>query len=130
MKRKGSDEALVAAAAEGRSYAQIAEVAGISVATVKRRLAEPDVVEAVRDFRLQQRRRHLTEVERASGDAIERLHSLVLHEDPHVALRAISLVLATGPKLTATVDLEERLRVIEQSPAVSSPDLDDDGGAA
>ena len=129
MKRKGSDEALVAAAAAGRSYAQIAEVAGISVATVKRRLVEPDVVEAVRDFRLQQRRRHLTEVERASGDAIERLHSLVLHEDPHVALRAISLVLATGPKLTAVVDLEERLRIVEQEGAHSASDVDLGGGA-
>jgi len=113
MNRKGSDEALIAAAAAGQAHARVARASGVSISTVKRRLGEPEIVEAIRDLRLQQHRAYAAQMGDATGDAIERLRTLVDHEDPHVALRAIALVLGTWPKLTAVADIEERLNSLE-----------------
>lgn len=115
MNRKGSEEALVAAAAEGLSHAKVAQAASVSVSTVKRRLGEPAIADAIRDFRLRQRQAHAAQLIGANGDAIDRLHALVHHDDPHVALRAIAVIMATTPRLTAVVELEERINSIERN---------------
>ncbi len=113
MSRRGDVTALVAAAVAGQSLAAMAGAAGVSVSTVQRRLREPEIADAIRDARAQQRMERLGQLNELGARAVERLGQLLDAEQPVVALRAISLVLTTVIKLDPVVDLEERLTTLE-----------------
>lgn len=110
---KGDEAALIAGAVAGRSHAEIAVAAGVSVSTVQRRLRDPQIVAAVQDGRTQQSREAVGRLNDRMPVAIERLGELVMSEDPHVALRAIGMVLGNAHKFTVTIDLDERLSLLE-----------------
>ena len=126
MNVKGDIPRLITAVAEGRTYSEIARVAGVSVSTVKRRLQDPEVIDAIRGARVQLHREHAGQMGRLVTESIAGLGLLVGNADPHVALRAISLVLGTHLKLTATVDFEERLAQLERSASEHECGDDDD----
>ncbi len=126
MKLKGNPEQLVRAAAEGATYAQIARVAGVSVATVKRRLQDPEIAQEVREARHQQRREHVGQLSVIAAEAIQRLRELVHSDDPHVASRAVALTLRTLVTLGPQVEVEERLAELEAAVAEQDRDTEDD----
>lgn len=111
---KGDEAALVAAAVSGRSLAEIAAAGGVSVSTVQRRLQVPEVARLVQDGRTQQRRQLIGGLNRLAELSMHRLEELVAHEDPGIAVRAISLVLSSSQQLARVVELDERLAVMEQ----------------
>jgi hypothetical protein len=113
MKRKGNMDLLITAASEGQPYAEIARAAGVSVATVKRRLQEPEVAREVSQARRQQRREHVGQLSVLATDAIAKLRELIQSDDPQVASRAVGMTLRTVVTLFPQVEIEERLEVLE-----------------
>ena len=124
MDGKGDLPALVAAAVAGRTLTEVARASGVSVSTVQRRLRDPDVVEAVRDAKSQQRQERLGQLSELSARSIRRLGELVDDDHPLVALRAITLVLTAVLKLDTVVDTDERLAALEAA-ADQTGDPDD-----
>ncbi len=123
MSRKGSTSVLVAAAVAGRSLAEIAGVAGVSVSTVQRRLRDPSIVDEVRRARSIQRDETLGCFVAARAAALVRLATLVEDGDPAVALRAITILMATSMKFELVHDLNQRVGQLESA---AIPILNDD----
>ncbi len=119
----GNRAVLVAAVVEGRSLREVAAMAGVSVSTVQRRLKEPEVIEEIRQQRRQQRQELLGRFAHLRTACVSRLTLLVDDPDGGIALRAISLVLATSNRIDLAYDLEERLAALEQP----SPGDEDEG---
>ena len=84
----GDEAALIAAAVAGRSLAEIASEAGVSVSTVQRRLRDRNVKAAVREGRADQQRQRVGQLNTDAPRAINRLWELVDHEDPRIAMGA------------------------------------------
>lgn len=101
---KGDEAALVAGAVAGRSLAEIAAAAGISISTCQRRLRDPDILVEVAGGRAQQRREAVGQLNNDALLAIRTLRELATHEDPAVALRAAGTILATLHRFTRVLD--------------------------
>lgn len=122
--RKGNHGRFIEAVAQGRSYSEIAQAAEISIATVKRRLQEPSILEEIREVRRQRHREHAAQLAVLSTSAIHKLGELMRSEDDGVALRAVQLVLGNGIKLTTIVDFDDRLGLVERA-LVADAGVDD-----
>lgn len=110
---KGDESALIAGAVAGRSHVEIAAAAGVSVSTVQRRLLDPEILAAVQAGRSQQHREAVGRLNDGLQSAIGRLEELVRNDDPKVALRAVSIVLANVHKFTMAIEFDERLSLLE-----------------
>jgi hypothetical protein len=110
---KGDMGKFVASQVAGDTMEQTATVAGISVSTVQRRLADPNIQKLIRE----QRDKRLVEMLDRQADLARmssaRLATLIEHEAPNVALRAIGLVFTNTVRLTIAVDTATRLADIE-----------------
>lgn len=108
---KGDESALIAATMGGRSLAEIAVAAGVSISTAQRRLRDPDILAELAAARAQHRREFVGKLNGEVGAAINRLSQLLEHEDARVALRAINLTLTYADRLARTVVAEEQSAV-------------------
>ncbi len=113
MAGQGDMAALVAAAAAGRSLAQIAAAAGLSISSVQRRLRDPEIADAVQEARLECRRRAVGRMLELRDAALTRVGDLLAADDPVLALRAATLILNTGLKVEAAYDFHDRLAALE-----------------
>lgn len=109
----GDLAALVAGAVTGKTLEQIAVDAGVSVSTVRRRLAQPEIREAVREQRDQRLAYLLAQQGSLAELSGDRLREFVADPDPRVGIRAIALVYSNVVRLTGIVDISERLAAIE-----------------
>ena len=113
---RGHTEALVSAAAEGRSLTEIAAAAGVSVSTVQRRLRDQDIVGAINEVRTQQRSEAVGQLAGLRSEAIARLHTIIYDENAQISLRAIALVLRTSATFDNVHDLDRRVSALESPP--------------
>ena len=113
--RSRADALLLSELAAGSTIADAAQRAGVSPATVRRRLADPT-------FRAQLARAQSELVERAtaaltsaSTEAVETLRELLRDGPPSTRLQAARAILDAAPKWRDTADIEQRLAAIEAS---------------
>jgi AcrR family transcriptional regulator len=104
---------LVAAAAAGCSLADVARAAGLSQSTAQRRLRDPEVAAEIRRMRDDVMNAAVGKLVALNHRALARLEALVDDESPHVALRAVDIVLNGSLKFRAACDLSERIAALE-----------------
>ncbi len=115
-RRKGSEDVLAEAIAAGTPVATAAEAAGMSIRSAYRRLSEPGTAERVREAQQASMTRAVRRLTALHGRALDTLEDLLDGEQPGaVRARAVALVLEARPRLVETVELEERLGVLEQA---------------
>ena len=94
--RHGSRDVIVALTAAGRPQSEVADAAGISVRTLRRRLEEPDLVSAVAAATLELERQAVGQLSDLRARAFSRLGALLADDDPGITLRACKLILDAG----------------------------------
>jgi len=112
--RTRADSALVAALAGGSTVEGAAATAGVGVATVYRRLKEPEFRARVDDARSESIGRAVAVLTAASTAAVGRLMKLLTAESESVQLGAARNILELGAKLREHQDLAERVRALEE----------------
>ena len=120
-RRKGSDDILVEALAQGMTQKEAGKQAGMAERTVsRRRKEEPELAERVSERRaeLDAERRH--KIRQLGGRALDgtdlaisRAMELANSEDPQVQLSAVRLLLQAGPRIQQDLDLENRVVELE-----------------
>ena len=108
-RRLGCDETVVVELARGRPYAEIAEVAGVSVRTIERRARDPRVLAAVAAHRAVVIEDAAAEMRVALREAVGHVRG-VLNDDaqlPAIRLKASALIMAQAGGIMS-LDLAER----------------------
>jgi AcrR family transcriptional regulator len=113
--RQNADFVLVAALAGGRTVCDVAAAVGVSERTIYRRLESADFRRRVGDARAEMVQRAVGQLADASAEAVTTLRALVTAaESETVRLGAARAVLELGSKLRESVELEERVRRLEE----------------
>ena len=111
---KKSGNGLILALACGATVENAARKAGVSERTVYRRLADPAFRQQIRKTRAEMAERAAAALTAASMEAVKTL--VALHAQgtpPAVRLGAARAVLELGAKLRESVELEQRIAVLE-----------------
>jgi hypothetical protein len=111
--RKNADSALIAALAAGGTVEASAKVAGVSVATAHRRIADPGFRQRVTDARDEMVSRAVARLSATSTLAADTLRELLTARSETVRLSAARTVLELGMKLRETEDLAARIAALE-----------------
>ena len=119
--RTRADSALIAALAGGSTVEGAAATAGVGVATVYRRLKEPEFRARVDDARSESIGRAVALLTAASTAAVGRLMKLLAAESESVQLGAARSILELGAKLREHQDLAERVRALEEQLGDATP---------
>ncbi len=112
--RTRADSALVAALAGGSTVEGAAATAGVGVATVYRRLKEPEFRARVDDARSELIGRAVDLLSAAATAAVGRLMKLLTAESESVQLGAARSILELGAKLREHENLSDRVRALEE----------------
>ncbi|MFN2490429.1 MAG: hypothetical protein ABR529_11965, partial [Actinomycetota bacterium] len=120
--RRGVDDLLVVALAAGLTVAAAAERAGVSPATVTRRLRDATFRARVTDARAQAVERAGAQLTAAFSAAVETLVALLRSPNHSVAIAAATRILDLGLRLREAHELEQRLCALEaeRRPALRS----------
>jgi hypothetical protein len=124
--RSSADEKLIAELAAGRTVAEAATAAGVSERTVYRRLSDEGFALRVRQARSQFLDNALGVLSATSTAAAGVLKELLTHADANVKHRAAAEILKTAVKFREVLEVEERLRAIEQKLAAADKAGGDD----
>ena len=119
--RRSADEAVLLALACGATVEAAAHKAGVSPATVYRRLKEPAFVGRLRELRADMVQRAAAMLTAAAGEAVKTL--LALQKDavpPATRLGAARAILELGTRLREVAELEQRLQALEEQVASDS----------
>ena len=112
--RRSADESLLMALACGATIESAARNAGVSQATVYRRLRDPQFCRRLQQIRSDMVQRTAGMLTAAAGEAVKTLLSL---QDPAapaaVRLGAARAILELGVKLRETAELAERIAALE-----------------
>jgi hypothetical protein len=111
-RRKGDDEILAAARAQGQTIEVAAKAAGLSERQARRRLREPDVIARVEELRSEHRAEVLGSLEQLGTNAVACLDALLKNGTPQVQLGAARTVLSVGAQLHERLEVEAQLRRI------------------
>lgn len=103
--RHMADEALAA----GRTAAEAALEAKVSVRTVERRKAEPEFARRVRELQFEMVRAASGRLSEGLAEAVEVIRELLKHADPNVRLRAATRVVDLSVKVFERVEREHAL---------------------
>jgi hypothetical protein len=120
-KNHRSDPQLLTALACGANQETAARQAGVSVSTVRRRLADPEFCRQLQALVAEMVQRTARALTAAGAEAVRGL--LALLKDgvpPAVRLGAIRAVLELGVKLRETADLEARIAALEEQAAAGT----------
>ena len=112
------DELLTDALAAGATQTRAARESGYSLATVKRRAADPAFAAGVRERRAELLTATSARLNAAGAEAVTTLRHLLTDESSAVRLGAAKALLAAALDYRAAVDLESRVAVLE---AIASP---------
>jgi hypothetical protein len=115
-RRKG-DAALLLALASGRTVRAAARAAGIGERTATRRLADPAFRRRVSELRAEMVERALGRAAWGMRAAADTLRQLLRAEKESVRLGAARALLELTVKLRESVELEQRLRAVEERAA-------------
>ena len=105
--------------AAGWSIRDAAKADGLSEKTLHRRLRDPGFRLEVSRVRGELLAAAVGQLSAAAGDAARALHELLASDNEAIRLSAARSVLDMSVKLTTAVELEERIRSLEEG--VSSP---------
>lgn len=112
----GSTDLIISLTAAGRPQAEVADAAGISVRTLRRRLQEPQILVAVSAAVVQLEKEAVGRLGQLRRRAFDQLETLLQHEDPSVVLRTCRLVLDAGLAHRAAI-AEDNLAHLEMAVA-------------
>ena len=119
--RRNADDVLLMTLACGATAEAAAQKAGVSRATVQRRLLDPRFRARLQEVRSDMVARAAGALTAASTEAIKTLLALQQSTIPHaVRLGAARSILEIGIKMREVADLEERLTSLEQQTAVNN----------
>jgi hypothetical protein len=114
--RRQADEMLLIALACGATLEAAAQKAGVSKATVQRRLQDPEFQKRLQEVRSDMVKRAAGTLTAASAEAIKTLLSLQQTTvPPAVRLGAARSILEIGIKMREVADLEERVAALENA---------------
>ena len=118
MRRRKSplrDDALVLSLACGATPEMAAQKAGVSVATIYRRLREPEFVKKLREARSEMMQRATAMLTAAALEAVKTLLDLqAKNAPPATRLGAARSILELGNKLRHELELTARIEALEQ----------------
>lgn len=112
---------LALALAAGRSVADAAATAGVSVRTAWRRLADPAFAARVSALRTDMLRTAAGRLAGGMTAAADALTALLSDPDARVRLAAAGKLLELGVRVTETADLARRLDALERTPEGGTP---------
>jgi hypothetical protein len=113
--RRQVDDVLLMTLACGATLEGAAQKAGVSKATVQRRLNDPAFQKRLQEIRSDMVKRTAGTLTAASTEAVKTLLALQQPAIPHaVRLGAARSILEIGIKMREVADLEERLTALEQ----------------
>src|SRR5262249_23113453 len=113
--RRNADEVLLMALACGATLDAAAQKAGVSKPTVPRRLQEPEFRQRLQEVRSDMVQRAARTLTAASTEAIRTLLALQQPLTPYATrLGAARTILEVGIKMREVVDLDERVRALEE----------------
>jgi HEAT repeat protein len=111
------DGPLLVALAQGRSTREAARRAKVSERTATRRMADPEFRIAVAEARAAMVERALGKLADGSTEAVDTLRRLLKAKAEGVRLSAARAFLEVGNKLRENVELEQRIRALEEKGA-------------
>jgi hypothetical protein len=112
--RRRGEELLLGALAAGHTYPEAAKLANLSLATVKRRMADPLFRLELDDLKRQVTQQTAASLGDASTSAVATLKALLADRDPWVRLRSSQAILDVTIKYRETLELTERLAALEE----------------
>ena len=113
--RRNTDALLLMALACGATIANAATNAGISEATVYRRLKDPEFQRELSKTKTEMVRRTADMLAAASGEAVKTLMAILKDSTPPSSrLGAARAILELGPRLRESAELHERMDALEQ----------------
>jgi transposase len=112
-KRNAKDTELVGHLAAGLSPAHAAKRAGVSRATVYRRLADPAFRQRVEEARAELWKRAAAVLSKSAVEGAVVLRRLLRSADEKVKLQAAKIVLEQGVRVRDHVELAQRLAALE-----------------
>jgi AcrR family transcriptional regulator len=114
--RHRADEVLLLGLAVGETVATVAQQAGVSEATVYRRLGEPEFADRLQEIRTEMVRRATALLTAAAAQAVQTLRDLQAEDvSPTVRLGAAKAALELGSKLRTEGELTVRLEAAERA---------------
>jgi hypothetical protein len=113
--RRNADEVLALAVASGQTLRDAARATGVSERTAARCWAEPDFRRRVNALREDMTSAALGRLAHTMAAAADTLARLLSAETDGVKLAAARSILQLGVDLRVSVELEERMREIEES---------------
>jgi hypothetical protein len=117
--RRNADDMLLTALACGATWETAAQKAGVSKATVQRRMKDREFCQRLQELKADMVKRASADLTAASGEAIKTLVSLLAPTIPHaVRLGSARAIIETGIRMREVVDTEERLAALEQQMAL------------
>jgi hypothetical protein len=112
--RRNADEALALALAGGQTLRAAAEAAKVAERTATRRMADPAFRQRVAELRGDMVQRSLGRMAEGMSEAADVLRQLLAARSESVRLGAARSLLELGVKLRESVELEQRLRDLEE----------------
>lgn len=121
-RKRGGEGHLVAALANGASVPAAARQAGLSEATVYRRLREEPFRQQIEDARAEIVKRAVARLTIASVEAVETLRALLRSDLDFARLAAARSILELGRRMREQSDLADRVTALEaERPAGPTP---------
>jgi hypothetical protein len=111
--RPEKDSTLAMALASGESVGVAAEQAGVTDRTVRRKLATPEFRRHVAELRAELMSRALDRMTNNMTRAADVLAGLLDEQNPAMRLRAARSLLTLGLRLRDSIDLNDRIRDLE-----------------
>jgi predicted transcriptional regulator len=119
MAKRDVDARIVVAVVQGLTRSEIAELAGISERTLRRRLKEPSLMAAVAESRAQVHAQVLGRLQQMASRALTEVEAVLTTGDPATRLRAARLVLEQCSSFRGASD-DARLAAMEAAQARST----------
>jgi hypothetical protein len=120
-RKRGGEAHLVAALANGASVPAAARQAGLSAATVYRRLHEEPFRARIEEARAEIVKRAVVRLSATSVQAVDALRALLRSDQEYIRLAAATRILELGRRLREHEDLAERVRALEEQLAKGDP---------
>ena len=115
MPKTTNKEKALAALLECASIAEAAKSCGLSQETIYRYLREKEFVSDYRAARRQVVENSITQLQRATSEAVETLRRNLSCESPQAEIRAAQIILENAVKGVELIDVIERLEILENA---------------
>ncbi len=112
--KRAADPILIAHLAAGVSPGGAAKLAGVSEATVYRRLADPVFRHRVEDARAELWKRAMSVLSKSAVEGAIVLRRLLRNDDAKIRLQAAKIVLEQVIKVRDQVDIAQRVAALEE----------------